>query len=364
MNTILDSVGKIFAPDLDESVCDWAERNIYLPSQITPFAGFFKSTLNPYLIEPLNNFQNKQINKQTFCFASQTGKSTLMHIALLYSISETPSPMMYLMPSDQMARQISKERIQPMLKESPTLSKLIPKSDDDITNLSYNFEDCIVHLSGASSASKLSAFPCSKIFFDECDKANVRNKNEAGAIQLSANRLKAYGKDKMFVLASTPTIDSGQETIWNHLKNSTFKQFNVPCLKCGFLGSIQFAKSNESFWIKFEKKINKDGDVIVPDSVETTRMICPNCSHEICTDDEKNSMISDSRSKWIATNPFADESNQGYQLNSIYSSYISMKDATRLFLEAKNTDTLQDLQNSFNALPWKHHIEELPDIIQ
>jgi hypothetical protein len=364
----MDSLSKtaldIFTPKIDEDVVTWSERNVYLPSQISPFAGYFDRNLNPYLIEPLNNFADSSIDKMTFCFASQTGKSTLMHIALLYLIANAPKPMLYLMPSDATARQISKERIQPMMMSSPTLSELIPSNQDDFTNLSFKLDDCYVHLSGSSSANKLASFPCGTIMFDECDKASVRNRNEAGAIQLAQNRIKAFGRDKLFVLASTPTIDDGQETIWHHLKNSTFKLFNVPCPSCDAMHPIQFEKSSDAFWIKYDKKTNDNGDVIVSDTIQTSRLICPSCKHEISTDEQKNEMIRDPRSKWIASNPYASESNQGYQLNSIYSSYISLQDASRLFLEAKNADTLQDFRNGFCALPWRHHVEELPDVIK
>ena len=364
MDNLKKAAFDIFEPKICEDVVSWAEKNVYIPNQVSPFAGYFDRKINPYLIEPLNNFQNGKIQKQVFVFASQTGKSTLMHIALLYLIKNAPVPIMYLMPSDATARQISKERIQPMMESSPTLKELIPRNQDDFTNLSFKLDDCYVHLSGSSSANKLSSFPCSTIFFDECDKASVRNRNESGAIQLSANRLKAYSDKKKFVLASTPTIDDGQETIWHHLKNSTFKLFNVPCPSCGKLHPIQFEKSSEAFWIKYDKILNDNGDIIIPDTIKTSRLICPSCKFEIKTDEEKNEMISDSRSKWISTNPFAEESNQGYNLNSIYSSYISLQDASRLFLEAKNADTLQDFRNGFCALPWKHHVEELPDIIK
>ena len=337
MNALSQTALEIFEPKIEESVVDWAEKNIYLPSQISPFAGFFDSRLSPYLIEPLNNFADKQINKMAFCFASQTGKSSLMHCALLYLISQPdPNPVLYLMPSDATARQISKERIQPMMESSPTLSELIPSNRDDFTNLSFKLADCYVHLSGSSSANKLASFPCGTIFFDECDKASVRNRNEAGAIQLAQNRIKAFGEEKLFVLASTPTIDDGQETIWHHLRQSTFKFFNVPCPECGELHPIQFEKSADAFWIKFDKKTNDNGEVIIPETIQTTRMICPSCKYEIRTDEEKNAMIADPRAKWIASNPYASESDQGYHLNSIYSNWISMKDASRLFLEANN----------------------------
>jgi hypothetical protein len=75
-------------------------------------------------------------------------------------------------------------------------------------------------------------------------------------------------------------------------------------------------------------------------------------------------MVSHELSKWEATNPLADISHQGYQLNSLYSSYISIVDSARMFLEAKGTNELQDYRNSFQALPWRHETEDTPDIIK
>lgn len=363
MNKLQNFACEVFAPPETLSVSEWAERYVYIPKEVTPYAGYFRAGFNKYLVEPMNQFGEKRTNRLTICFASQTGKTTLMHIGLLFVVTKTPKPVLYLMPSDSSARQISKERIQPMMRASSEVAKILPDNPDNFSILSYQLKTTNVHLGGAGSASKLASFPCAVVCFDECDKAEVRNKNEAGAIQLASNRIKAYGSSKLFVLASTPTIDDGAETITHHLKQSTFKTYRVPCLECGELAEIGFAKDEEKFSVEWDK-VEVGGVTDISATADSARLVCPYCKHAVTDDATKNKMVSDDRAKWEATNPLADESHQGYHLNSLYSSYISIRDACKMFLEAKETNQLQDFRNSFQALPWRHDTEELPDIIR
>jgi hypothetical protein len=164
-------------------------------------------------------------------------------------------------------------------------------------------------------------------------------------------------------LASTPTVDDGAETIFHHLKQSTYKTYRVPCLQCNELAEIGFAKGEEKFSVQWDKVIT-DGDLDINATASSARLVCPYCDYEINDTNSKNRMVSHDMAKWISTNPLADESHQGYHLNSLYSSYISIKDACRMFLEAKGTNELQDYRNSFQALPWKHETEDTPDIIK
>lgn len=363
MAKLINEALGVFSPKQKETVSEWAEKHIYIPKEVTPYAGYFRPGFNKYLTEPLDQFGNKQTNKLTVCFASQTGKTTLMHIGLLYVVTKTPKPVLYLMPSDGSARQISKERIQPMMRASAEVSKVLPDNPDNFTILTYNLKTCHVHLGGSGSAGKLASFPCAVVCFDECDKADVKSKNEAGAIQLASNRIKAYGSSKLFVLASTPTVDDGAETIWHHLKQSTFKTYRVPCMNCKETAEIGFEKGEEKFSVQWDK-VMRGGELDINATAKTSRLVCPYCDFAITDSMEKNRMVANELAHWESTNPLADESHQGYHLNSLYSSYISIQDSARAFLEAKSTHQLQDFVNSFQARPWKHGTEELPDIME
>lgn len=363
MNKLDQAAIDIFRPAEPLSVSEWAAKHIYLPKEVTPYAGYFKPGFNRYITEPLDRFGDKHTDRLTICFASQTGKTTLMHIGLLYTIAVNPKPVLYLMPSDQAARQISKERIQPMMRASAAVSKCLPDNPDNFSILTYNLKGCHVHLGGAGSAAKLASFPAAVVCFDECDKATINNKNEAGAIQLAANRIKAYGSSKLFVLASTPTIDDGAETITHHLKQSTNRRYNVPCPECNERAEIGFAKDEEAFSVQWDKQL-AGGELDIAATAATARLVCPYCGYETSDNNQKNKMVSSEAAEWIETNPLADRNHQGYHLNSLYSSYITIQDAAKTFLEAKATSQLQDFRNSFQALPWRHDTEELPDIIK
>ena len=137
----------------------------------------------------------------------------------------------------------------------------------------------------------------------------------------------------------------------------------MPCPQCGELAEIGFKKSTETFFVEWDKIETQEG-VDIAGTANTARLVCPHCGHTVCDDMEKNKMVSSDAAEWISDNPLADQAHQGYHLNSLYSSYVSIKEAARQFLEAKAVNQLQDFRNSFQALPWKHDTEDLPDMVK
>ena len=102
-------------------------------------------------------------------------------------------------------------------------------------------------------------------------------------------------------------------------------------------------------------KVIAGGVTDISATANTARLVCPYCEHEIKDSSEKNKMVSSPLAKWESTNPLADPTHEGYHLNSLCSSYISISDACKMFFrEAKETNQLQDFRNRFQALPWRH----------
>ena len=64
--------------------------------------------------------------------SSQIGKTEILLNILLYYIAHEPAPILYVMPTLQMAQALSKDRIAPMIRDNPILANLFgdPKSKD------------------------------------------------------------------------------------------------------------------------------------------------------------------------------------------------------------------------------------------
>lgn len=232
-----------------------------------------------------------------------------------------------------------------------------------MTLSSINFKSSIVHLGGCGSPAKLSSFSASLVLFDELDKANPKSRVESSAVSLAQQRLKAWGKEKKMVMASTPTVDSGIESIAHWLKISDYRQFHVPCRKCGELNKISFSQNGSDFWVKYESEKDKDKKTNAVKAADSATLVCGVCGTEH-SDSQKHKMVSSQLAKWIPSNPHADPKIRGYQLNSLYSFYVSTGDAVKQFLHEKESlGSLQGFLNGFMAVPWMENIAEVPDAI-
>ena len=70
MSVLKKSAIEVLRPPEKLSVTEWAEKHIYIPKEVSPYAGYFRAGFNQYLNEPLNQFGNKSTNRLTICFAS------------------------------------------------------------------------------------------------------------------------------------------------------------------------------------------------------------------------------------------------------------------------------------------------------
>ena len=92
-------------------------------------------------------------------------------------------------------------------------------------------------------------------------------------------------------------------------------------------------------------------------------LVCPHCKSRF-TNNEKNIMVNSETSHWRASNELADKTIRGYQLNSIYSYYVTLGDAVKTFLEGKDSiNGLKNFQNGFMGTPWKNKVINAPDVL-
>ena len=88
MNKLDQAAIDIFRPAEPLSVSEWAAKHIYLPKEVTPYAGYFKPGFNRYITEPLDRFGDKHTDRLTICFASQTGKTNFSNSSSIPSLTQ------------------------------------------------------------------------------------------------------------------------------------------------------------------------------------------------------------------------------------------------------------------------------------
>ena len=360
---MLNEAFRFFEPKENLSPVEFHSKYTFISSEVSKYSGYFNPRFNSYICEPLNSFDDPSINELIIQWGSQTGKSYLLSLGMIYKIWKSNTNCLYLLPSDQTAKQMVRERILPMMKNNPKILELFPEDEDLITLQNMKLKNCNLHFNGSGNANKLAGFS-GVVIGDECQKWESKSKAESGAVSLAKQRVKSLSKaDQLFVLSSTPTIEDGVESITYHLDRSDYRKYFIKCLKCGEFNKISFQEDGTDFYVKFKNEKFENGHRNMNLATSSARLVCSCCGAEF-DDADKNKMVNDPSSHWRATNDLADSTIRGYQLSSLYSYYFTLGDAVKTFLESKESiSSLQNFMNGCMGIEWKDKQIDTPDLI-
>ena len=227
---------------------------------------------------------------------AQVGGTECGNNWLGYVIDHVPAPMMYVLPTLDLAKRTSKQRIAPMIEEMPVLREKVkdPRSrDSGNTLLSKEFPGGVLIFTGANSGAGLRSMPARFLFMDEVDAYGDDVDGEGSPINLAIKRTATFSGNRKIFMVSTPNIAETSK-IEPAYEASDQRQYHVCCHGCGLLQPIIWAQ------IKFD-----DG------KPETARFECRQCSHRHYEKDKPRLLA---EGKWIAR--VGDKSKQGGGLSS------------------------------------------------
>lgn len=325
------------------SIVGWCEKNIYLRAGgPTPKPGQLDLRYTPYTREVLEALVDPRVRQVILCWGAQTGKTTALMAWLSYRIANDPAPMLFVLPTESLARNFSQTRLKPMLDDCVPVRSQYPADTDKIKLLSMQFHRCSLDLVGSNSPASISSRPIEVLLLDEIDKFAPADEKEASALALAIERTKAFPRRKQ-VLTSTPTTETGN--VWQHYLNGSREKFMVPCPKCQTSQELEFSRVT---WDKDAKTEGRKWDMRKVG--KSARYKCLGCEHEWSDSDKIRAC---ENGKWVATNPSYDPEIRSFQLNSLYAPNITWADAAKKFLTTKNMQGgLQNWNNSWMGMPY------------
>ncbi len=255
-----------------------------------------------------------------------------------YVVHHTPGPMMYVLPTLDMAKRTSKQRIAPMIEEMPILRERVkdPRSrDSGNTQMVKEFPNGVLIITGANSATGLRSMPARFLFLDEVDAYEDDVDGEGSPINLAIKRTATFSRNRKILMVSTPNI-AGASKIEAAYDASDQRQYHVPCIQCGYLQPIEWQQ------IRFEEN-----------DPETACFECISCGHRMQEHDKPKLLAN---GLWVSINPEADGKARGYHLSSLYSpnGWYSWANAVEDFLAAKNDPILlKDWTNTVLGQTWQ-----------
>lgn len=333
----LFDVMQMLCPPEQLTVSEWAEKYRVLDSKSSAMPGAWSNSVTPYLAGVMDEFNNYETEQIIFCKPTQVGGTEALQNMIGYIVMQDPSPTMIVYPTDILARSVSENRLQPMLKATPEISK---KFDDNSSLLELQFEGMYLSLVGSNSPSGLASKPIRFLMMDEVDKYPGASNKEADPIKLAMERTKTFHNRKIYI-TSTPTLKTGH--IWKAKESADIeKHFFVPCPHCGEY--IEFKFQN----IRFPD----DESMSYADRAEFATYVCQECGCVI-TDNDKHNMLK--RGEWrIVRHNTKYVRNVAFWINTLYSPFVRWADIAKEFLLTKDDpEEFQNFTNSWLAEPWE-----------
>ena len=253
-------------PDPLLSVSEWSDRHRMLSSKASSEPGRWRTSRTPYLKEIMDCLSpTSPVERVVFMKAAQLGATEMGSNWIGYVIHHAPGPMMAVWPTVEMAKRNSKQRIDPLIEESPILKELIAPArsrDSGNTILAKEYRGGVLVMTGANSAVGLRSMPVRYLFLDEVDGYPLDVDGEGNAVALAEARTRTFARRKIFIV-STPTI-AGVSTIEREYEASDQRRFFVPCPHCG-----------HRQWLRFEQLRWERGEKgTFP---ETAAYVCESC---------------------------------------------------------------------------------------
>ena len=224
------------------TVDEWASKYRVLSSRGSSEPGKYNVDRTPYLREPMQELSTTSSTQRVvLMFAAQLGKSETMNNWCGYCVDYSPAPMLLIQPTLQMMARLSKQRLEPMLQETPCLAEKIPpprSRDSGNSQFAKIFPGGVLILTGANSASSLRSMPAKYIGLDEVDAYPGDVDGEGDPVALAEKRASTFTKRKI-LLTSTPTIKDFSR-IEAEYENSDQRKYYVPTPCCGAFQVLEF----------------------------------------------------------------------------------------------------------------------------
>lgn len=327
------------APPPEIKISDWADEHRRLSPEASSEAGQWSTDRAEYQRGIMDAISDEKVESVVVMSCAQVGKTEMILNMIGYHMDHDPCPILVVQPTQEMAATFSRDRLAPMLRDTPRLQHKAkdPRTRDSGNTIYHKqFDGGHITLIGSNSPASLASRPIRLVLFDECDR--MMPTSEGDPIELAKKRAATFWNRK-FVMVSTPT-NKGSSRIEAAFENSDQRKYHVPCADCGEFQVMRWSN------VQWE-----------PDDPKSATYHCEHCG-SIWDDAARFRAIR--RGEWRATAPFAGAA--GFQLSGLCSPWTPLESIVREFLAAKKLpETLRVFINTTLGELWEDEGEGVDD---
>ena len=312
INKLKNKALKTLLPPPELEIDQWANKHMMLSVESSAQPGRYSVEKTPYLVEWFRQIKNPRVQELVFMTGAQIGKTTFLNAIIGYVASEEPSPMLLIFPDLNIAESYSKDKLAPMIRDTPVLSRMLDAKSRDASNtiLYKHFSSgAQISIAGANSPSSLSSRSCRYILIDELSRLPASCGGEGDPVSLAKKRAVTY-HNRRLIATSTPTDLATCAT--NKMMTDPITrrhEFRVSCVHCKAYIKLDWSQVS---WDK-----NKP---------ETAAYECQECG-KFLKDSHKPALLKSG--KWVCLNPEVSEFRVGYQLSALYSPWVTFASLAR-----------------------------------
>jgi phage terminase large subunit GpA-like protein len=257
-------------------------------------------------------------------------------------------------PTVEMAEAFSKDRVAPMIRDTPVLTEIFSNKsrDSNDTILQKAFPGGRLNMTGANAPASLASRPIRIVLCDEVDRFPASAGKEGDPVGLAEKRTTTFWNRKVG-LVSTPTI-KGESRIEASYEEGDQRKFYVPCPHCGVRQVL--------VWKGVKWRTGEDGEA----DPDTAHYECqadatdPHTGEFGCgkpwTESERLAAITEAGKLpdggWVATKEF--KGHASFHASQLASKRVPLHRIVKEFLEAKPfPDRLKTWVNTVLAETWE-----------
>jgi len=305
---------------------EWANAHFYLPPESSAEPGKYRWERMPWQKEMLDVMCGTEHKDVVLMTSARIGKTVTMLATTGYYMHQSPSPILWLLPTETIAKQFSNNDVDPMLRDVPVLRDLVKDKftrEGGNTSLSKRYVGGTMTFVGGQNSSGLHGKTIRILLADEVDRYPETAGKDGDVIDLASIRTTTFQHKAKRIYASTPTV-TDFSAIEKKFKESDQRHYYVPCPSCGHKQTLQ--------WEQLSYK----------EDPTNPKYICRSCSYGM-TESEKYQMVLGG--EWVRHN--ADSKIAGFFLNALYSVNMTWAELVAEWTSiGKNRHKLQVFMNS------------------
>jgi hypothetical protein len=237
-------------------VAQFAAEEVRIPGSIgSPLPGPVNIGLMPEWPDLLEIAYRPRVRFFDLCKSARIGGTLWFGIIpILHKIVEWPGPILWLDPTTKTAQRVSRQEIQPFIRECAATDALRIPTKTAWKTLAMIFKTCQFNLVGAGSIADLGGLNGELIIINEQDKIPSFARNEAPPKERAKVRAELFWATAKIFGNSTPTLESG--LTWGDFLQGSQRYLHIRCVKCGCLQRLTpfREEAQPDKWLRCEKE--------------------------------------------------------------------------------------------------------------